>query len=94
MYLLLSFFPIHVQYRFSPFVKTGSEGFILGSLSLKREPRVNEIIKIIVSMVLQYTCSNYIILHLTGDLHVHVHVHVHTPYVLQYNYTCMLVANE
>ena len=36
-------------YRFSPFVKTGTEGFILGSMSLKRDPRATEIVKIVVS---------------------------------------------
>lgn len=35
--------------RFSPFVKTGTESFVLHSLSVKRDVRANETIKIVVS---------------------------------------------
>ena len=52
--------------RFSPFVKSGTESFILGLTHLKREPKLNEIVKIVVSVTYKHT-HNY------NSIVVHIH---------------------
>ena len=43
--------------RFSPFVKSGTENFILGLTHLKREPKESEIVNIVVSVTYKHTCT-------------------------------------
>ena len=46
IFIILSYSDI---IRFSPFVKTGTEAFILGSVTIKKDVRPNEIVKVVVS---------------------------------------------
>lgn len=43
--------------RFTPFVKTGTEAFILGSVTIKKDIRPNEIVKVVVSDYIFFNLS-------------------------------------
>ena len=78
MFYVMYIYNVHVLLfvRFSPFVKSGTEHFILGLTHLKREPKENEIVKIIVSVNI--------------NIHVHVLAHNYNSIVVHVHTVCTL----